>query len=182
MQQVTYGLDSAVLSKRSQHDNISIETVRNGSKDIAVRLRVAGDAKIRNSLRADQERAYDNISHAFSMITAGLGLYGTDYSTQRGKSLLNGVGSGAEIMMKYWQWRDLCRSAHVSSRMAIDIIVFGKTLKQCDRDHKKGTGTAIKNLLKCLDLWEHIVVAERPIPAEAFGFFEKMKIKWNIKI
>jgi hypothetical protein len=172
-----HGLDKDIVEQRSRHDHLIIEEVRAGNKSIPVRPRVASDARLRDGLTAEQELAYDSIAAAYSMIVAGLGQHATDYSASRGRSL-SGDGYGAAVMASYWEWRDVCRERHASANMAVDIIVFGITLRQCDAKHKMATGTARKNLDKCLNLWSELHGRDRIIPDSEKTFFAKMKEKY----
>lgn len=174
-----HGLDKGVVEQRARHDALQVEEIRSGSRSIPVRLRVASDARLRESLTAAQEVAYDGIAKAYGMIVAGLGVYATDYSTSRGK-VLSGDGHGAAVMASYWEWRDTCRERYVSAQMAVDVVVFGMPLRACDAKHKMGTGTARGNLDKALNLWDDLHGRERVIPLAEKPFSEVIKAKYPV--
>lgn len=173
-----HGMRKDVIDQRSRHDTLIIEEVRNGKRTIPLRVRVASDAKLRNSLTSDQEIAYDAIARAYNIIVSGLGLRATDYSAATGKGLA-GVERGAELMVEYWEWRDTCKQRYISAKMAVEVIVDGKSLRQVEIDHKMIEGTAKSNLLKALGVWCSLVGKAREIPEEDEGFLGRLKILYG---
>ncbi len=61
--------------------------------------------------------------------------------------------AGTDQLRRYDAWQIRCKTLHISSHMALDVIVFGEPLRAVDAKYKFATGTAKKNLLKCLDVW-----------------------------
>jgi len=150
--QVTHGLDSAVLSKRSQHNTIAIEEVRDGSKKRAARMVVVPDRRVVERLEdLGLWRAYENIAMAVSIRTAGLGVMAMDLSRVRGGT--GNIEHGADLIISYDKWINECKRKYLSPLMVLDMIVDGLSFKEIDKKRQFMSGTASKNMIACLELW-----------------------------
>ena len=149
-----YGLSAEQLKNRSQHDKVDIEDVRDGSRKRAIRVVVTPDRRIIEKL-ADLGLwgAFESINKAVSVRTSGLGVKAMDLSAVRGGSGDNGIEYGAELLARYDEWIEKCKKKHFSPRMVLDMVIEGLSLRQIDKKYKFMSGTASKNLIRCLELW-----------------------------
>lgn len=147
------GYDYNLLLKRNQHGGIVEDKVRGR---VVKRYRDAGEAKLFASMDGQQEGAYLQIAAAYEIRVVGLGTKISKYGEFVGSTGYGDIEHGADLLRRYDAWQICCKSRHLSSHLALDIIVFGVPLRKLDTDHKFITGTARNNLLKCLDVWQDV--------------------------
>ncbi len=107
----------------------------------------------RLDLSADQLRAADMIMRGFHLRTDGLGMRTQSYGWQP-----RGSGGGnerweSEVMRRFLGWAVRAQGEGLSVAAALDVIVFGKSCRQVDRERRRRAGFARDNLLGSLDLY-----------------------------
>lgn len=146
------GYDSDILQQRSRHDGgLTWEAVRVGQRTIRHNLRVVADSRLIASLTDAQCQAMWSIARAYSMITAGLGAKCSDLSHVRGGG--GDIMYGAALIADYFTWSRAVKKKKLNHDMTMDIIAFGHSLRDIDRNRRQAKGTARKNLGLTLDLW-----------------------------
>jgi hypothetical protein len=141
------GYDYGILLLRNQHGGIVEDVVRGRT---VKRYRSSPDARLFQAMDGEQERAFHQIGDAFGILTAGLNVQAMDLSRVRGKGHDD---FGAELIAQYAAWRKNCARKRLKALLALEIIVFGHSLRQVEIGHRLGHGAAKKNLMKCLDVW-----------------------------
>lgn len=148
-----HGYDYAVLLKRNQHGGLCEDVVR--GREVK-RYRDAGEARLFQSMDGQQEAAYMQIAAAYGLRVVGLGAKISKYGEFVGATGYGDIEHGADMLRKYDAWQLSCKARNLSSHMALDVIVFGETLRAVDAKYHFASGTAKKNLLKCLDVWADV--------------------------
>ena len=118
----------------------------------ARRKRARADG-FRLDLSADQLRAADMIMRGFHLRTDGLGMRTQSYGWQP-----RGSGGGNErwesdVMRRFLGWATRAQGDGLSVAAALDVIVFGKSCRQVDRERRRRAGFARDNLLGSLNLY-----------------------------
>ncbi len=145
-----HGYDYQILLKRNQHGGISEDRVRG---NVVKRYRASADVKLFKCMDGAQEGAFHEICKAYEMRTAGLGARISKYGDEIRATSGGDMEYGKELLLRYDAWHMACKKAYISALMAIDVIVFGMSLRDTDAKHKFMHGTAKKNLISCLNLW-----------------------------
>ena len=145
------GYDLTQLSHRSRHDGgLAWEAVRAGSRTLRHNLRVIADKRLIDSLTDDQQAAMWFIARAYAIITQGLGARTFDPAAVRGGG--GNIEYGANAIAEYFRWATRVQRAKLDHAMAMDVIAFGHSLRDVDRNRRQQNGTCKANLLACLDL------------------------------
>lgn len=95
------------------------------------------------------------IATAFRIITAGMGMKVFDPLRVRG----SGSGDteyGAASQADYFKWAREAQKRRLDHAMCMDIIGMGLSLRNVDRNRRQPRGTAKKNLISCLDLFNEL--------------------------
>lgn len=150
VQGIDCGYDYGVLLMRNQHGGLCEDKVRGG---VVKRYRDTGEARLFESLSAQQETAYLGIATAYEIRVVGLGAKISKYGEFVGSTGAGDIEYGADLLRKYDRWQKICRTKGISPHMALDVIVFGEPLKAVDAKYHFATGTTKKNLIKALDIW-----------------------------
>lgn len=118
------------------------------------RVRNKQDMRLFKAMDAMQEEAFIQIRTAHSIMTQGLGA-----KTQRfdlGGTSTGDIMAGALLLKRYREWKDYCKTLYISALMAEDIIIMGLGSRQSETERHMTHGTAMKNLLACLDAWQKV--------------------------
>lgn len=150
-----HGMDSQLIAQRARHNPLVWENVRHGTRTIAARMVVHPDGKIREQMQNDGLwGAYESISKAIEMITAGLGAKTFDPSRAAGSTA--GLDNGADLQRKYYAWYDLCKNRHLApllvKRMVIDGISFGNL----EREYSFRRGSVKLKVWEALSVWSEV--------------------------
>lgn len=149
------GYDYSQIMFRNQHGGVQWDKVKvSSSRSKNERLRSSPDKRLFDALDGAQEGAFYKIAQAHQIMTNGLGAKIQGYGHVSGGQ--GDIEYGAELLRHYKLWHTLCKQRYVSPIMALDVIVFGLSLKDTDEKHKFQHGTAKKNLIQCLDFWGEI--------------------------
>lgn len=150
------GYDYQQLKHRDKHDGgVGWDKLKvTHARTSLTRVRNRQDMRLFKAMDAMQEEAFIQIRTAHAILTNGLGV-----KTQ--KFELSGVSTGdimagALLLKRYKEWREYCKGLHISPLMAEDIIIQGMGPRQSDDLRKMLHGTAMKNLLVCLNAWQKV--------------------------
>lgn len=146
---MNHGYDSALLERRAAHDKTAFDNVRGKPKARVVV--VPCRRVIENLEELGLWEAFAAIDKAISIITAGLGAQAMDLGRVRGTG---GLDYGADLLEKYYLWVAVCKHRYFSPLMVRDMILDGLTFQQIDEKYHFRKGTASKNLVDCLKLWD----------------------------
>jgi hypothetical protein len=89
------------------------------------------------------------------MITAGVGMKVFDPLRIRGAQT-GDVERGAAAQTDYFNWARAVQKAKLDHAMCMDIIGMGLSLRNVDQNRRQPRGTAKKNLVLCLDLFNDL--------------------------
>jgi hypothetical protein len=143
--------DYQQLACRARHDGGLIwEYVKSGRRTIQQNLRVVADKRLIESLTDDQQAAMWFLAKAWGLLTAGVGMRTFDPSHVRGGA--GDVSYGAAIIAEYFKWAEAVLRRKLDHSMCMDVIAYGHSLRDVDRNRRQPRGTAKKNLVGCLDL------------------------------
>jgi hypothetical protein len=107
-------------------------------------------------LLGDHQDAMQEIHDAFNDITGVVGgsimLYEADYVPGTGER-----GTKRDVLKRtYLEWAELGVRGKFNHAAALDIIAFGRDLKQVDTARRKRHGFAKENLINALDVWREL--------------------------
>ena len=115
------------------------------------------DARLWATLEGRRQDAALQIAHAFEAMSRGLGYTLSNWERLPGaRSHNNASEAHARLVGDYAEWAKRCALAKISHAMVLDILVFGKGLKQSDGERRMRKGSARKNLLKGLEIYCHL--------------------------
>lgn len=140
---------------QERHSPTEAVTVRiTGSRRQETARRRKSDARIfERLLHDDQQQAAVEINDAFNAITGHVGcrimVYEPDYVPGTGDK-----GHRMDILRRtYMEWADIGDKGKFSHAAALDIICYGKGLREVDSGRRKAHGFAKTNLVNALDVW-----------------------------
>ncbi len=108
------------------------------------------DRRLWDSFSDDQIRAAQLIYTGFKMRVSGADIRTQVFSCMpRGHFNLNNTSS--DLLEKFAIWSREAHESGISIGCILDIVVFGKSCREVDREHCKRKGFAKKNLLSGLD-------------------------------
>lgn len=108
------------------------------------------DKRLWESLSQDQYDAAQQIYYGFKMRVAGMGPRTQTYSGMPAAGAVSHYGPSF-LLEKFAMWSREARKTGVSVGCILDILVFGKSCRDVDRDHRKRKGFAKKNLVEGLE-------------------------------
>lgn len=147
------GYDAQQLAQRSRHDGgLAWDLIKVGIRTIQARLRVIADKRLIESLSTEQQEAMYLIAAAYSAITNGIGMKTCTW-LQTPSTGLGDVDRGAALQADYHRWFANCIRHKLAPRQAIDVIAFGFSLRDVDKNNQQGRGKARINMENCLNLW-----------------------------
>ena len=146
------GYDAQQLGHRSRQDSLAWDLVKVGLRTIQARLRVLSDKKLIESLSTEQQEAMYLIAAAYHSITNGIGMKTCTWLLLP-SSGAGDIHRGAALQADYFRWHTKCKDMRLNPQQALDVIAFGFSLREVDRNNKQGRGKARINLVNCLDLW-----------------------------
>ncbi len=141
-----------------QEDRTPTETVelRAGAQGRTVercRRRVT-DARLWEGMSVPQQDAAVEIERAFALISRGVGYrISNPYAPRVDHGRTNANERQGIVVAGYVSWANDCMKAKLSHAAALDILGFGKTCREVDRERRVRKGWARENLSECLFLW-----------------------------
>lgn len=127
--------------------------LRGTQEDNAARRRIV-DARLWDAMSPAQQDAALQIAEAFETMGRGLGYVSSDWQRIPGAGGPGGAGAAhSRLIHGYVEWTKQCHREKISHAMMIDILVFGFSCRQQDRDRRLRSGSARKNLMDGLTLY-----------------------------
>lgn len=152
---VHYGFDKSVLEHRAKHDRLVDDLIRHGSRTVAVRVVVEGCQQFVDMLRDEGVlEAYAAVEKAIRLIASQSGAKAMDLSEAKGASCQD-PNTRAMMIIRYIRWYEACEGKYYAPSMIRKMIVDGVSLNQLDAASKFRHGTSKKNVINCLNLWQH---------------------------
>lgn len=145
------GYNLEAIAKRK---DLEWETRKVHRSRIKYHLRVIADKRLIDSLTDHQLYAMDRIRRAYMMRTMGIGYSTLDLLRTPGGQGNNDSDLGAALQQDYLLWCGKLVLNRLSHVMAMYVIADGHALSRIDRDMRQREGTAKRNLVACLDLWD----------------------------
>ena len=109
-------------------------------------------ARLIDSLDQPQQDAVIDITLGFEGATRGMGMKISSYSQRMDVGLSND-DKLQDLVKLYFKWATELQREKLSHAMAMDVIGYGKPLRDIDRDRGLRKETAKRNLIKCLDIY-----------------------------
>ncbi|MBL4906404.1 MAG: hypothetical protein JKX94_03055 [Sneathiella sp.] len=104
------------------------------------------DKRLWDSLSEDQDKAARQIYYGFKLLVGETGFRTQGFSGMP-RMTSNRYDGSSDLVEKYRLWaRSVCKTG-VSVHGVIDILIFGKSCREVDRELRKRKGFAKKNLL-----------------------------------
>lgn len=112
------------------------------------------DARLWKAMSPFQQNAALALEHAFHQMSKGLG-YRTSapHKLNFGKAHHSENDRDGEIIAFYFQWAEACKQEDLHHSAAIDVLVYGQSCRQVDRNRRVRNGWSKKNLLACLNIY-----------------------------
>lgn len=112
------------------------------------------DARLWDAMSPAQQDAALQIAEAFETMGRGLGYVASDWQRIPGAGGPGGAGAAhSRLIHGYVEWTKHCHREKISHAMIIDILVFGFSCRQQDRDRRLRSGSSRKNLMDGLTLY-----------------------------
>lgn len=147
--------DGIDLVHRNKHDSLEIVKIKTGIGGRTTKgcIRVSSDARLVEMLEGLMlDAAYHQIYNAYTAIAGGQMARSMDHSRAKGESRSD-EGNAGLLMAQYFTWAQAVQKARLSHAMCMDVIAFGNSLRQVDKDRRQPRGRAKINLVECLKLW-----------------------------
>lgn len=127
--------------------------LRGKEEDGTARRRIV-DARLWDAMSAAQQDAALQIALAFETMGRGLGYVSSDWQRIPGARGAGNAGAAhSRLIHGYVEWTKQCHREKISHAMIVDILVFGFSCRQQDRDRRLRSGSARKNLMDGLTLY-----------------------------
>jgi hypothetical protein len=144
-------------SRQEKHSpTVPVKTVRTTVSAVSqpqTQRRIV-DARLWAALTPAQQTSALEIALAFETLGRGLGYIASDWKRIPGcRGQSNAADAHARLVNTYIDWTQRCQRKKVSHAMIVDVLVFGFSCRQVDRDRRQRTGTARKNLVDGLCLY-----------------------------
>lgn len=130
-----------------------IETRVTAERKIARTRRRKADARIFDNLLEDQQQAMVEINDAFNDITGHVGASIMMYEERVSRTTGDRSQRRDILRRTYIEWAELGLRGKFNHAAALDIIVFGKGLREVETERRKAHGFAKDNLVDALDCW-----------------------------
>ena len=119
----------------------------------AVNRRIV-DARLWESMTADQQSAAIKINLAFEMMSRGMGYAQSNWQRIPGCKSASNIGEAhARMINVYIAWAKECAVKKISHSMAVDVLCFGFSCQMIDCDRRLRKGSTRCNLLAGLTLY-----------------------------
>jgi hypothetical protein len=119
---------------------------------VSARRRIV-DARLWNAMSPLQRQAALQVTLAFEVMGKGLGYKISSWESTSGGGHDSAIDAHARLIGHYIDWTKRCFKNKISHSMIIDVLVFGSSLGQSDRDRRLRKGSARRNLLNGLSLY-----------------------------
>lgn len=102
------------------------------------------DAKLWDSLKSNEQDAMQAINGGFQVICSGLGV--KTFNPFRVQGTPGNIDYGAELYRWYMEWGEKCNKQKISHAMCMDIISYGKSVREVARDRRCSRFAIRRNL------------------------------------
>lgn len=142
---------------RAQHgQGLSLDKVRVlGDKVTGLRLRDKYHEKMAEILEdagiGDDALA---LAETYEKIASAVGVRISNPEAIRGGGYYRDLSDvSLDALDKYSRWYAACKAKHLSPKMCFQVVVECWSFNQCDAEHKFREGTARKQVVECLKIW-----------------------------
>jgi hypothetical protein len=112
------------------------------------------DRRLWESLTPAQQDAAAEIARACETMSRGLGFSQSDWQRVPGARGASNIGTlHGRLIRGYVEWSRLCQKEKISHAMIVDVLVFGLSLRQSDRERRVKKGFSRSNLLAGLRVY-----------------------------
>lgn len=125
------------------------------SKEIHQTQRRIVDARLWDQMTLHQQEAALKIDYGYNIMSKGLGyrISSADKERISGSRKHDINDFQAEQMRFYIHWANICIKENLCHAACIDILIFGKSCRQVDKDRRIRKGWAKHNLFECLSIF-----------------------------
>lgn len=147
-----HGTPHDCQENHSPTEPVYVQTTQNRKTQRSTRRIL--DARLWESLSLPQQDAALEIAAAAHLATKGVGFRTSPYSMHRlGPSAGSETERQAALVSFYFSWARECKQARISHACALDILLFGKSCRQVDKERRLRNGSARLNLVEVLKLY-----------------------------
>lgn len=131
---------------------VFVQTTHNRKTQRSMRRIV--DARLWEAMTPPQQDAALEIAMAAHLATLGIGFKTSPSGMQRIESSPgNQTDRQAALISFYFSWAKTCKRERLSAACILDILLFGKSCRQVDKERKIRNGSARHNLIEGLKLY-----------------------------
>lgn len=131
--------------------NVRFDTAKRTTIEICRRRIV--DARLWDAMRAEEQTAAERIYCGFVLISGPSLVKCVTLERVDGKTA-NGAANGIrDLSDDYWDWAKTAQRERVRVAEVLDILVFGKSCAQVDRERRQRKGVARGNLFDGLGVY-----------------------------
>lgn len=143
------------ISVHAQQEKIAptIPVVLRGAPAGGTARRRIVDARLWDAMTDAQQDAALQIAEAFEAMSRGLGYVTSDWQRLPGAGGGNAGAVHSRLIHGYVEWTKSCHRDKISHAMIVDILAFGVSCRQQDRDRRLRAGSARRNLMDGLTLY-----------------------------
>ncbi|MDP2205454.1 MAG: hypothetical protein Q8K65_04040 [Alphaproteobacteria bacterium] len=147
---------TGAISVHAQQEKIAPTmpvVLRGAASGSAARRRIV-DARLWDAMTGAQQDAALQIAEAFEAMSRGLGYVTSDWQRLPGAAGSSNAGAvHSRLIHGYVEWTKNCHREKISHAMIVDILAFGLSCRQQDRDRRLRAGSARRNLMDGLTLY-----------------------------
>lgn len=143
------------LSVHARQEKIAPTTqvqLRGAAAGTGARRRIV-DARLWDAMSGAEQDAALQIAEAFEAMSSGLGYMTSDWQRIPGGASGGAGAAHSRLIHGYIEWTKNCHREKISHAMIVDILVFGSSCRQQDRDRRLRSGSARRNLMNGLTLY-----------------------------
>ncbi|MDY0008592.1 MAG: hypothetical protein RBS08_02690 [Bdellovibrionales bacterium] len=151
-ERISRAAQSVHMQQEKQSPTAAVR-LRGAGEDVAARRRIV-DARLWDAMTTAQQDAALQIAEAFETMGRGLGYVTSDWQRIPGACGAGNAGAAhSRLIYGYIEWTKQCHREKISHAMIVDILVFGVSCRQQDRDRRLRSGSARRNLMDGLTLY-----------------------------
>jgi hypothetical protein len=147
---------TGAISVHAQQEKIAPSMpvqLRGAAAGTGARRRIV-DARLWDAMTGAQQDAALQIAEAFEAMSRGLGYVSSDWQRLPGAAGRSNAGAvHSRLIHGYVEWTKNCHREKISHAMIVDILAFGHSCRQQDRDRRLRSGSARRNLMNGLTLY-----------------------------
>lgn len=120
---------------------------------LGIAMRRRSEARLWESFTPDHERAALRIGGAFMVIERGVGLQESMLAQAMREGGPGGGLPTTALIDDYFAWGRECTRRRISHAAIMDVLGYGKSCRQVERDRRRRNGWAREELAQGLDLY-----------------------------